>query len=82
MLADACEDLTAFTPFPVAHWRKLSSTDPLERLNKRSRGAPTSWGSSPMTPRFYGLVGAVLLEAHDEWQVAERRYQSAGSMPS
>jgi putative transposase len=35
MLADAREDLTAFTAFPVAHWRKLWSTNPLERLNKR-----------------------------------------------
>ena len=34
MLADAREDLTAFTAFPVAHWRKLWSTNPLERVNK------------------------------------------------
>jgi hypothetical protein len=27
MLADAREDLTAFTAFPVAHWAKLWSTD-------------------------------------------------------
>ena len=34
MLTDAREDLTAFTAFPVAHWRKLWSTNPLERVNK------------------------------------------------
>jgi putative transposase len=26
------------------------------------------------------LAGAVLIKAHDEWQVAERRYLSEGSM--
>ncbi len=34
LLAEAKEDLTAFWHFPVAHWRKLLSTNPLERLNK------------------------------------------------
>jgi putative transposase len=35
MLTNAREDLTAFTAFPVAHWRKLWSTNPLERLTRR-----------------------------------------------
>jgi putative transposase len=34
LLAEAKEDLTAFRHFPVSHWRKLWSTNPLERLNK------------------------------------------------
>jgi len=50
MLGDAAEDLLAFTTFPVAHWRKIWSTNPLERVNGRSSGAPTSWASSPTTP--------------------------------
>jgi putative transposase len=33
MLTDAKADLTAFADFPEAHWRKLWSTNPLERLN-------------------------------------------------
>src|SRR5690606_38737170 len=33
MLRDTCEDLLAFTAFPIAHWRKIWSTNPLERVN-------------------------------------------------
>jgi putative transposase len=34
MLRDAAVDLLAFTGFPPAHWKKIWSTNPLERLNK------------------------------------------------
>jgi Transposase, Mutator family len=34
MLHDAADDLLAFTAFPVSHWKKIWSTNPLERLNK------------------------------------------------
>ena len=46
MLLEATTDILAYTAFPVAHWRKIRSTNPLERLNKEipvfddaSRGA-------------------------------------------
>jgi len=34
LLRDAKEDLTAYVDFPHAHWRKLWSTNPIERLNR------------------------------------------------
>ncbi len=34
MLRDAAEDLLAFTAFPIGHWKKIWSTNPLERLHK------------------------------------------------
>src|SRR3982750_1638419 len=34
MLREAQDDLLAFTDFPVSHWKKIWSTNPLERLNK------------------------------------------------
>ncbi|MGK3945309.1 transposase, partial [Streptomyces caeruleatus] len=34
MLLDAATDITAFADFPPAHWKKIWSTNPLERLNR------------------------------------------------
>ena len=80
MLGEAAEDLLAFTGFPQAHWRKLWSTNPLERLNGEIKRRTNVVGIFPNDASVARLVTAVVVEAHDEWAVAERRYLSEESM--
>jgi len=80
MLREAAVDICAFTAFPQAHWKRLWSTNPLERVNKEIKRRTNVVGIFPNEAGVLRLAGSVLLEVHDEWQVSDRRYLSEGSM--
>jgi putative transposase len=80
MLRAAADDVTAFADFPVEHWKKIWSTNGLERTNREIKRPTDVVGVFPNQASLLRLAGAVLTEIHDEWQVSDRRYLSEASM--
>ena len=80
LLIDAEDEVLAYYAFPQDHWKKIRSTNPLERLNKELRRRVRVVGLFPDEASVIRLLGSILVEQDDEWRVADRRYLSAGSM--
>ena len=76
----ARDDVLAFLHFPQEHWRKVWSTNPLERLNKEIKRRTNAVGIFPNDAAIVRLVGAQLLEQDEHWQLEGRRMFSAESM--
>ena len=81
-LMDGAEsDVLAFMTFPKPHRTQIHSTNPLERLNAEIKRRTNVVGIFPNDPAITRLVGAMLLEQNDEWQL-QRRYMSLEALRS
>ena len=75
---DSEHDVLAYMGFPDQHRAKLHSTNPLERLNKEVKRRADVVGIFPSEQSIIRLIGAVLLEQNDEWQLQHRYMQVEG----
>jgi putative transposase len=71
-------DVLSYLDFPEQHRSKLHSTNPLERLNKEVKRRADVVGIFPNEASIVRLIGAVLLEQNDEWQLQHRYMQVEG----
>ena len=78
MLDDAENEVLAYMDFPKAHRTQIASTNPLERLNAEIKRRTDVIGIFPNDAAVVRLVGALLLEQNDEWQLQRRYMQLEG----
>lgn len=78
VLESAGEDFIAFMHFPGVHWRKLHSTNLVERLNRELKRRTRVVSIFPTDTSLSNLIGAVLERYYLTW--AGERYISADSM--
>lgn len=78
ILLAGVEDTLRYVSFPSEHKSKISSTNPIERLNKEIRRRTKVVGVFPSIASALRLIGAVLLEQTEEW--ATQGYINADSM--
>ncbi|MFO0665853.1 MAG: transposase [Polyangiaceae bacterium] len=64
--------LASFSPFPPAHWKRIRSTNSLERLHGEIKRRTRAVGAFPDRASALRLVTAVAIEASEIW--SDRRY--------
>lgn len=72
LMDEAEDDVLAYFGFPAAHRVKLHSTNTLERLNKEVKRRANVVGIFPNEGSIVRLIGAVLMEQNEEWQLQHR----------
>ncbi len=68
-------DMLACMTFPAQRRVKLHSTNPLERWKKEVKRRADVVGIFPNKQSIIRLIGTILLEQNDEWQLQSRYMQ-------
>ena len=80
LMDEAEADVLAYMSFPKEHRTKLHSNNPIERINGEIKRRTQVVGIFPNEAAIVRLVGAILLEHHEEWAVQRGRYMTVESI--
>jgi transposase-like protein len=73
LLEEARDDVLAYMQHPNRLWSILASTNGLERLNAEIKRRANVVQIFPNDGAIVRLIGAVLMEQHDEWQISRQQ---------
>jgi len=76
------EDVLSYLHYPAPHRTRVSSTNPLERLNQEIRRRTRVVGIFPHTGACIRLIGMLLVEKHEDWLTDEKAYLTFDDAPA
>jgi transposase-like protein len=82
MLRAGLEDCLSVLALPANHRRQLASTNLLENLMKRLKKRTAVVGVFPNRASCERLIGAQLMEVHEQWETETRAYLNMEQAPA
>lgn len=76
------DDVLSYLHYPQPHRTRISSTNPLERLNLEIRRRTRVVGIFPNTAACLRLIGMLLVEKNDDWLTDDKAYLTFDDAPA
>lgn len=76
------DDVLSYLHYPQSHRVRISSTNPLERLNLEIRRRTRVVGIFPNTAACLRLIGMLLVEKNDDWLTDDKAYLTFDDAPA
>jgi transposase-like protein len=76
------DDALSYLHYPLAHRTRISSNNPLERLNREIRRRTRVVGIFPHGGSCLRLIGMVLVEQNEDWLTADKAYLKFDDAPA
>jgi len=75
------DDVLSYLHYPTAHRVRVSSTNPIERLNLEIRRRTRVIGIFPHRGACLRLIGMLLVEIHEDWLTDDKAYLTFDDAP-